>query len=183
MARKITRRRTQVLFATAVAVALGTAACGGGDSSSTSGGGGAAKADASSKGPITYVQGKDNSNVVRPLIEKWNAAHPNEKVTFKEQTDQADQQHDDLVQHFQAKDAGYDVVTVDVVWTAEFAAKGWLQPLKDKMALDTSGMLKPTVDGGHLQRHAVRGAVLHRRRHALLPQGPGPHAARRPGTR
>ena len=62
------------------------------------------------RGPITYVQGKDNSNVVRPLIEKWNAAHPNEKVTFKEQTDQADQQHDDLVQHFQAKDAGYDVV-------------------------------------------------------------------------
>ena len=42
--------------------------------------------------------------MVRPLIEKWNAAHPDEKVTFKEQTDQADQQHDDLVQHFQAKD-------------------------------------------------------------------------------
>jgi multiple sugar transport system substrate-binding protein len=91
------------------------------------------------------VQGKDNSNVVRPLIEKWNAAHPNEKVTFKEQTDQADQQHDDLVQHFQAKDPSYDVVDVDVVWTAEFAAKGWLQPLKDKMALDTSAMLPPTV--------------------------------------
>ncbi len=84
--------------------------------------------------------------MVRPLIEKWNAAHPNEKVTFKEQTDSADQQHDDLVQHFQAKDAGYDVASVDVVWTAEFAAKGWLQPLKDKMALDTSKMLKPTVE-------------------------------------
>ena len=84
--------------------------------------------------------------MVRPLIDKWNAAHPNEKVTFKEQTDQADQQHDDLVQHFQAKDPGYDVASVDVVWTAEFAAKGWLQPLKDKMALDTSAMLKPTVE-------------------------------------
>jgi multiple sugar transport system substrate-binding protein len=92
------------------------------------------------------VQGKDNSNVVRPLVDKWNAAHPNEKVTFKEQTDQADQQHDDLVQNFQAKNASYDVVDVDVVWTAEFAAKGWLQPLKDKMALDTKAMLKPTVD-------------------------------------
>ena len=102
------------------------------------GGGDAASQGLDGRGPITYVQGKDNSNVVRPLIEKWNAAHPNEKVTFKEQTDQADQQHDDLVQHFQAKDAGYDVASVDVVWTAEFAAKGWLQPLKDKMALDTS---------------------------------------------
>ncbi|MDP9982554.1 multiple sugar transport system substrate-binding protein [Pseudarthrobacter oxydans] len=119
-------------------------ACGGG------GGGTTAGADAEQgldgRGPITYVQGKDNNNVVRPVIEKWNAAHPNEKVTFKEQTDQADQQHDDLVQNFQAKNANYDVVSVDVVWTAEFAAKGWLQPLKDKMALDTSAMLKPTVD-------------------------------------
>jgi len=129
--------------AAAGVLALSLSACGGG-------GGASAGADAEKgldgRGPITYVQGKDNSNVVRPLIEKWNAAHPNEKVTFKEQTDQADQQHDDLVQNFQAKNANYDVVSVDVVWTAEFAAKGWLQPLKDKMALDTSAMLKPTVD-------------------------------------
>ncbi|WP_226773414.1 ABC transporter substrate-binding protein, partial [Arthrobacter sp. ES1] len=122
-------------------------ACGGGGNS----GGGSPAGDAASqgldsRGPITYVQGKDNSNVVRPLLEKWNAAHPNEQVTFKEQTDNADQQHDDLVQNFQAKNTGYDVASVDVVWTAEFAAKGWLQPLKDKMALDTGAMLKPTVD-------------------------------------
>ena len=129
--------------ATAGVLALTLSACGGG-------GGTTAGADAEQgldgRGPITYVQGKDNSNVVRPLIEKWNAAHPNEKVTFKEQTDQADQQHDDLVQNFQAKNANYDVVSVDVVWTAEFAAKGWLQPLKDKMELDTAAMLKPTVE-------------------------------------
>ncbi|MGP4031018.1 ABC transporter substrate-binding protein [Pseudarthrobacter sp. 1C304] len=130
--------------ATAGVLALTLSACGGG------GGGTTASSDAEQgldgRGPITYVQGKDNSNVVRPLIEKWNAAHPDEQVTFKEQTDQADQQHDDLVQNFQAKNANYDVVSVDVVWTAEFAAKGWLQPLKDKMALDTSAMLKPTVE-------------------------------------
>ncbi len=146
MARKITRRRTQVLFATAIAVALGTAACGGSDSSSPSGGGGAAKADASSKGPITFVTGKDNSNVWAPTIAKWNAAHPSEKVTLKEQSDNADQQHDDIVQHMQAKDASYDIVTTDVVWTAEFAAKGWLTPLEGAFALDTSKLLKPTVE-------------------------------------
>jgi multiple sugar transport system substrate-binding protein len=134
--------------ATAGVLALTLSACGGGGGGTTGGGagGGDAANNLDGRGPITYVQGKDNSNVVRPLIEKWNAAHPNEKVTFKEQTDQADQQHDDIVQHFQAKDASYDVVDVDVVWTAEFAAKGWLQPLKDKMAFDTSAMLKPTVD-------------------------------------
>jgi multiple sugar transport system substrate-binding protein len=98
-----------------------------------------------SRGPITYVQGKDNSNVVRPLIDKWNAAHPNEKVTFKEQSDKADQQHDDLVQNFQAKNKNYDVVDVDVVWTAEFAAKGWLQPLEGQMAIKTADLLPATV--------------------------------------
>ncbi|MEE9097262.1 ABC transporter substrate-binding protein [Pseudarthrobacter phenanthrenivorans] len=133
--------------ATAGILALTLSACGGGGGGGTTGGGGSdAEANLDGRGPITYVQGKDNSNVVRPLVDKWNAAHPNEKVTFKEQTDQADQQHDDLVQHFQAKQSDYDVVDVDVVWTAEFAAKGWLQPLKDKMAIDTSAMLKPTVD-------------------------------------
>lgn len=127
-------------------LALTLSACGGSGGTTGGGGGGDAEQGLDGRGPITYVQGKDNSNVVRPLVEKWNTAHPNEKVTFKEQTDQADQQHDDLVQNFQAKNVNYDVVDVDVVWTAEFAAKGWLQPLKDKMALDTSAMLKPTVD-------------------------------------
>jgi multiple sugar transport system substrate-binding protein len=139
-------RKFLLPVATAGVLALTLSACGGGGGGGTTAGGGDAANGLDGRGPITYVQGKDNNSVVRPMIEKWNAAHPNEKVTFKEQTDQADQQHDDLVQHFQAKDANYDVVSVDVVWTAEFAAKGWLQPLKDKMAIDTSAMLKPTVD-------------------------------------
>jgi len=121
---------------------IGVAGCGGG------GGNNAAGQNTSGRGPITYVQGKDNNNVVRPTIDKWNADHPNEKVTFKEQSDSADAQHDDLVQHFQAKDANYDVVDVDVVWTAEFAAKGWLQPLEGQFQLDTSKLLPATVKTG-----------------------------------
>ncbi|MDP9882967.1 multiple sugar transport system substrate-binding protein [Sinomonas atrocyanea] len=144
------RNRTFSRYASPLAAAsvlvLALSACSGGSSGGGgSNGGGDAANNLDGRGPITYVQGKDNSNVVRPLVDKWNAAHPDQKVTFKEQSDQADQQHDDLVQHFQAKDANYDVVDVDVVWTAEFAAKGWLQPLKDKTAIDTSAMLPATV--------------------------------------
>jgi len=119
----------------------GLTACGGGGD----GGGTDTSSGTTGRGPITYVQGKDNSNVVRPLLDKWNKAHPNEKITLKEQSDQADQQHDDLVQHFQAKDASYDVVSVDVVWTAEFAAKGWLQPLTGELKLDSAALLPATV--------------------------------------
>ena len=164
-----TRRLAAVAGIAVIGLAL--AGCSGGSSGGSSGGGDASKG-LTSRGPITYVQGKDNSNVVRPLIAKWNAAHPDEKVTFKEQSDQADQQHDDLVQHFQAKDADYDVVDVDVVWTAEFAAKGWLTPLAGKMKIDTVGAA--AVDRRHrdLQQHAVRGAADLRRRPALLPHRP-----------
>lgn len=121
-------------------LAMTLAACSGG-----TGGGGSAEQNLDGRGSITYVQGKDNSNVVRPLVDKWNAAHPNEQVNFKEQSDNADQQHDDLVQHFQAKTGDYDVASVDVIWTAEFAAQGWLEPLKGKMAIDTTGFLPATV--------------------------------------
>lgn len=141
MAQQKRSRRVHAVLAAAAAVALTTAGCGGGSSSDSD----SAAQGADSRGPITFVTGKDNSNVWSATIEKWNTAHPNEKVTLKEQSDQADQQHDDIVQHMQAKDPSYDVVTTDVVWTAEFAAKGWLVPLKGQFALDTSKLLKPTV--------------------------------------
>jgi multiple sugar transport system substrate-binding protein len=95
-------------------------------------------------GPITFVTGKDNSGVWPALSARWNKLHPDQKVTVKQQSDQADQQLSDLEQHFQAEDSGYDVVTVDVIWTAEFAAKGWLAPLQGK--LDTSSLLPATVN-------------------------------------
>ncbi|KAA0018465.1 ABC transporter substrate-binding protein [Antrihabitans cavernicola] len=115
--------------------------------SSDSGSDNSASSNTDGRGPITYVEGKDTTEtgVVKQLAAKWNATHPNEQVTFKEQSNDADQAHDDFVQHLQAKESDYDLMAVDVVWTAEFAAKGWLQPLKDQFALDTSKLLPPTV--------------------------------------
>src|SRR5664280_902048 len=122
-----------------LSTALLVAACGSSGSSSSS------SSAASGRGPITFVTGKDNSGIMPYIAAKWNAAHPNEKVTIKQQSDQADQQLSDLEQHFQAKDPGYDVVTTDVVWSAEFAAKGWIIPLTGKNAVDTSTLLPATV--------------------------------------
>jgi multiple sugar transport system substrate-binding protein len=121
--------------------AMVIAACGGGGGSSND----AAKEGANARGPITFVTGKDNSGTMPFIADEWNKAHPNEKVTIKQQSDAADQQLSDLQQHFQAKDPGYDVVTVDVVWTAEFAAKGWIIPLAGQYAMDTAALLPATV--------------------------------------
>jgi trehalose/maltose transport system substrate-binding protein len=122
--------------------AMVIAACGGGGSGSNND---AAKEGASARGPITFVTGKDNSGTMPFIADQWNKTHPNEKVTIKQQSDQADQQLSDLQQHFQAKDPGYDVVTVDVIWTAEFAAKGWVIPLVGQYAMDTANLLPATV--------------------------------------
>ncbi|GAA1049281.1 ABC transporter substrate-binding protein [Arthrobacter russicus] len=131
--------RTVVPLVVAGVLAAGLSACGSASASDY------AEQNLEGRGPITFVQGKDNNGVIQPIIDRWNAKYPEQKVTLKEQTDQADQQRDDLVRNFQARNSGYDVVRVDVVWTAEFAAKRWLQPLTGSMAVDTSGMLPATV--------------------------------------
>jgi multiple sugar transport system substrate-binding protein len=136
------RNIAAVAVSTAVVASLASA-CSSSSSGSSSGGG--SGGGAGDRGPITVVQGKDNSNTIPTLTKMWNDKHPNEKVTFKQQSDSADDQLQDLQQHFQAKDPNYDVVSVDVVWTAQFAAQGWIQPLKDQYAMDTSKLLPPTV--------------------------------------
>jgi multiple sugar transport system substrate-binding protein len=111
------------------------------------------------------------------LADAWNAGHPNEKVTIKQQSENADQQLSDLEQHFQAKDPGYDVVTVDVIWTAQFAAKGWIIPLTGQNALDTSALLGPTVKAAtyngtlYAAPYASDGGLLYYRKD-LVPTAP-----------
>ncbi|GAB2684400.1 ABC transporter substrate-binding protein [Nocardia thraciensis] len=145
---KVSSRRSSLVsraalaaLSTALLTAGLTSACSSGD------GNGATSQNLSGRGPITYVEGKDTteSGAVKQLIERWNAAHPDEKVTFKEQSNDASQQYDDLAQHMRAKQPDYDVMALDVPWTAEFAAKGWIQPLEDSFAVDTSTLLSPTV--------------------------------------
>ncbi|MGF6882048.1 multiple sugar transport system substrate-binding protein [Nocardia sp. GAS34] len=139
--RSLASRAALAAASAALLTATFTSACSSGTGSNP------ASQDLSGRGPITFVEGKDTSETgaVKQFIDRWNSAHPDEKVTFKEQSNDASQQHDDLAQHMQAKQSDYDVMALDVTWTAEFAAKGWIQPLKDSFAIDTSTLLSPTV--------------------------------------
>ncbi len=139
-------RKAGVVLAAVTLIPL--AACSSSSSGGSSTSSGDAAANLTARGPFSYVQGKDNSNVVKPLIDKWNAdpANKDQQVTFIEQSADANAQLEDLKQHFLAKSSDYDVVDVDVVWTAEFAANGWLQPLEGNLALNTDPLIPATVD-------------------------------------
>ena len=97
------------------------------------------------KGPINYVSSRDASGAANKSIEEWNAAHPDEKVTFIELPDSADQQRQQLIQNAQIKSDTFSVLNLDVVWNSEFAANKWILPLPED-AVPTDKMIPATVN-------------------------------------
>ncbi|MFE2757605.1 extracellular solute-binding protein [Actinosynnema sp. NPDC059335] len=90
------------------------------------------------EGPITFVDGRDTTEgqQVRELVRRWNAtASRHEDVSFVEMPTTTDGHRAQLTARAQdLEDASggpdcYDVMAVDVVWTAAFGAAGHLVPL------------------------------------------------------
>lgn len=103
------------------------------------------------RGPITFAMGKNDTDKLQPVIEKWNADHPDEQVELKELAGEADAQRETLVQSLQAGSSDYDVMALDVIWTADFAANQYLAPLEGDLKVDTSGLLPATVESATYQ--------------------------------
>jgi multiple sugar transport system substrate-binding protein len=95
-------------------------------------------------GPITLAIGKDNSGWVQGVITGWNRRYPSQKVTLLQLPEASNDQLAQLVANLQAKSDEYDVIDMDVIWTAEFASNGWIIPLPEsQFPLDK--FLKPAV--------------------------------------
>src|SRR5215218_8173791 len=108
------RPARRVLIASAsIGALLAVTACGAG-------------ADFSKQGDIEFWAGKDTSGNLPKVIKQFNDQHPNGKVIFHELPDNADQQRQQMIQNTQIKNPKMAVLSVDVVWTAEFAAKGYV---------------------------------------------------------
>jgi multiple sugar transport system substrate-binding protein len=59
----------------------------------------------------------------------------------------ADGQRDQFVRRLAAKDAGMDLLGMDVTWTAEFATAGWIRELTgDQKTQATANTLQPPID-------------------------------------
>jgi multiple sugar transport system substrate-binding protein len=96
-------------------------------------------------GPITFAIGKDNPGWLQGVITGWNQRNPSQKVTLLLLPEASNDQLAQLVANLQAKSAEYDVIDMDVIWTAEFASNGWIIPLPQSQ-FPLGEFLKPAVD-------------------------------------
>ena len=143
------RPARRVLIAAASMSALFVAAAcggggGGGGGAPQGGGTSAAAADFSKQGDTEWWVGKDLSGNFQKQVDQFNAQHPNGKVILHELPNQADQQRQQMIQNTQIKNPKMGILEMDVVWTAEFAAKGYAEAMPPDTS--TEGMLKATVD-------------------------------------
>ncbi|WAU80364.1 ABC transporter substrate-binding protein [Streptomyces sp. Qhu-G9] len=98
------------------------------------------------RGPLTLATAGDLTGYLGPLLDGWNRTHPGEKVTLVELPDSADETRAQMTTDLRGGGRGrFDVLNIDVAWTSEFAAAGWISPLsRDRFPLD--GFLRPVVD-------------------------------------
>ena len=75
---------------------------------------------------------------IRRQLDRFHATHPSIRVELRATPDAADQRHQLYVQWLNAHAPDPDVLQLDVVWTQEFAAAGWI--------LDLDQFHVPTAD-------------------------------------
>lgn len=92
--------------------------------------------------PISAL-GAEGEVLVRQLS-RFMAANPGIKVVQRITPDAADQKHQLYVQWLNAGASDPDILQLDVIWTPEFAAAGWILPLNQFLP-DTAAFFPSTI--------------------------------------
>ncbi|QRV01934.1 ABC transporter substrate-binding protein [Arcanobacterium phocisimile] len=164
------KKTLSTMMAVGMAVSM-LSACSGGDDASTADGGAF-----EGRGPITYVQGKDNSGKLVNIIDMWNKDHPDEEVSLVELSTEADQQRQSMIQNAQTESDAYCVLSVDNVWVSEFAANRWIDELP-AAEFPKSEIMDPVWKTGeyrgklYAMPHASDGGFLYYRKDLLEQAG------------
>ncbi|AEE96382.1 ABC transporter substrate-binding protein [Mahella australiensis] len=134
-------KRLLALVLAAVMLVFVLSACGGSQTSDNGTGDNAAETQPGSEGTdnsaseeaitVTYARGKDTTTANQKMLEAFEAKYPNIKINYQEMPPQSDQQHNAFVTALSAGDDSVDVYRLDIIWPAEFAAAGWVEPLDD----------------------------------------------------
>jgi multiple sugar transport system substrate-binding protein len=127
---------------------FGLIACGGGDDG---GGGEEAKtlqpSDAKgASGDVTWCIGKDTSGAFKIAVDRFNQQNPKLEAKLLELPESADIQREQQIQRLRAESSECDVLGMDVIWTAEYAASGWLYDLTPVVEEHEGEFIPSTVE-------------------------------------
>ena len=133
-----------------------------------------------------FVGGQQRPDVMRPLLDLYQQRNPGVKVELEVGGATSELQQQYLTTVLTAQDSAIDVMLIDVVRPAQFAAAGWAEPLDQYLGADARGgaarLPAGLCRGEHGRRQADGHAGLRRRAVPLLPQG-SPGEARPPAAR
>ncbi len=128
---------------------VGLAACGGGGG----GGGGGSEAKTlqpseakGASGKVTWCIGKDTSGAFNTAVETFNKENPKLEAQLIELPENADIQREQQIQRLRAESSECDVLGMDVIWTAEYAASGWLYDLTPVVEESEGDFIPSTVE-------------------------------------
>ena len=127
---------------------------------------------------ITFMAFKEPTQTLQNLIKLFEQKNPDIKVNMQVLPAQPDQQHNTYVTALSAGDSSMDAITMDVIWTAEFASAGWILPL-DKQFKKTvrDQYLSSAIESVTYKNHVyavpryTHSSVLYYRKD-LVPQAP-----------
>jgi len=125
----------RTLRCSAVIVAIVLCACGGGD-----------KESSDHQTVLTFsgsALGAEGTLVAKQL-KQFMAIHPDIRVELQRTPDDANQRHQLYVQWLNARVGNPDILQLDVIWTPEFEAAGWVLPL-NKYGPTTSDFFPATI--------------------------------------
>ncbi|MGP3983673.1 ABC transporter substrate-binding protein [Streptomyces sp. KR80] len=135
--------------------------------------------DSGGRGPLTLVTGGDLTSYLSGVLKDWNRTHPGEKVTLVELPEAADEVRAQMSTSLRSGSDRYDVLNIDVAWTSEFAAAGWISPL-DRDRFPVKQFLPPVVEtatfGGQLHAlpYVTNAGLLYYRKDVLEQEGEQP---------
>lgn len=104
--------------------------------------------DEAPQGEIAVCMGKDTSGIHTPVLEQFNEENQDADARLVELPESADEQRTQLVQRLRAKSDECDVLALDVVWTAEFAAQGWIADVGGIIDGREDEFIESTLDTG-----------------------------------
>ncbi len=106
---------------------------------------------------IKTLMRADEAQTWQPFVEQFDRQHPDINLEVIEAPSDSNQVEDLYTASFLLGNSPYDIVYMDIVWTAKFAAAGWLLDVTDRLSdREIEQYLTGDIQGGMYQGKLYR---------------------------